>query len=77
MTAYDLVVRAARAVTPSGERGASLGVTDGRIAAVEPLSASLAGTQVLELRDDEVLLPVRGTRAGSGRNIPRLTRTRP
>ena len=35
MTAYDLVVRATRAVTPSGERGVSLGITGGRIAAVE------------------------------------------
>jgi len=54
---YDLVVRAARAVTPSGERGACVGVTDGRIAAVEPLSAPLTGAAVLELEDDEVLLP--------------------
>ena len=57
MTSYDLVVRAARAVTPAGERGASLGITDGRIAAVAPLSAPLTGTQVLELAGDEVLLP--------------------
>ena len=54
---HDLVVRAARAVTPSGERGACLGITDGRIAAVAPLSAPLTGGQVLELREDEVLLP--------------------
>ena len=57
MSAYDLVVRAGRAVTPTGERGVCVGVTDGRIAAVEPLSAPLAGVQVLELGDDEVLLP--------------------
>ena len=57
MRSYDLVVRAGRAVTPAGERGACLGISGGRIAAVEPLSASLAGAQVLELRDDEVLLP--------------------
>jgi allantoinase len=54
---HELVVRAARAVTPSGERDVSLGITGGRIAAVEPLSASMAGTQVLDLADDEVLLP--------------------
>jgi allantoinase len=54
---YDLVVRAARAVTPAGERGVSLGITDGRITAIEPLSASLDGAQVLELAADEVLLP--------------------
>ncbi len=57
MTSHDLVVRAARAVTPAGERGVCLGITAGRIAAVQPLSASLTGTQVLELQDDEVLLP--------------------
>ena len=54
---YDLVVRAARAVTPSGERGVCLGISGGRIAAVEPLSASLDGAEQLELGDDEVLLP--------------------
>ncbi len=57
MTSYDLVVRAARAVTPSGERGVCLGVVDGRIAAVESLSAALSGARELELAADEVLLP--------------------
>ena len=57
MTEHDLVVRAARAVTPSGERDVCLAITDGRIVAVGPRSAPLAGAQVLELRDDEVLLP--------------------
>ncbi len=54
---HDLVVRAARAVTPAGERSVCVGVTGGRIAAVEPASAPLRGTAELELRDDEVLLP--------------------
>jgi allantoinase len=54
---FDLVVRAARAVTPAGERGLVLGITDGRIAAVEPLSAPLEGASVLELAHDTVLLP--------------------
>jgi allantoinase len=57
VTQHDLVVRAARAVTPAGERGVCLGVTDGRIGAVEPLAAPLAGRTVLELHADEVLLP--------------------
>jgi allantoinase len=57
VTAHDLVVRAARAVTPSGERGVSLGITGGRIVALEPLSAPMSGAQVVELQDDEVLLP--------------------
>jgi len=56
-TPHDLVVRAARAVTPEGERGVEVGVVDGRIVAVEPLGSGLAGREVLELADDEVLLP--------------------
>ncbi|MFC8600053.1 allantoinase AllB [Isoptericola sp. NPDC057191] len=56
-TPHDLVVRAARALTPDGERAVEVGVTDGRIAAVVPLGAGLAGAEVLELADDEVLLP--------------------
>ena len=54
---HDLVVRAARAVTPEGERAVEVGVTDGRIAAVVPLGTDLAGAEVLELAEDEVLLP--------------------
>ncbi|MEL7974229.1 allantoinase AllB [Isoptericola sp. F-RaC21] len=54
---HDLVVRAARAVTPEGERAVEVGVTDGRIAAVVPLGTGLAGAEVLELAEDEVLLP--------------------
>ncbi|MGF0117530.1 allantoinase AllB [Promicromonospora sp. Marseille-Q5078] len=56
-TTHDLVVRAARALTPEGERAVEVGVTDGRIAAVVPLGAGLEGAEVLELADDEVLLP--------------------
>ncbi|HWV75830.1 MAG TPA: allantoinase AllB [Isoptericola sp.] len=54
---HDLVVRAARAVTPEGERAVEVGVTDGRIAAVVPLGTGLTGAEVLELAEDEVLLP--------------------
>src|SRR3712207_8271654 len=36
-----------------------VGVTDGRIAAVEPLQSGLEGRQVVELGDDVVLLPGR------------------
>ncbi|WP_344250795.1 allantoinase AllB [Isoptericola hypogeus] len=55
--AFDLVVRAARALTPAGEQAVEIGITDGRIAAVAPLGARLAGGEVLELGGDEVLLP--------------------
>ncbi len=50
----DLVFRARRIVTPAGERAGAVGVRDGRIVAVE---ASLEAPRVIELADDEVLLP--------------------
>ncbi|MCK9796047.1 allantoinase AllB [Isoptericola sp. 4D.3] len=54
---HDLVVRAARALTPDGERAVEVGVTAGRITAVVPLGTGLLGAEVLELAEDEVLLP--------------------
>lgn len=56
-TRFDLVVRGERVRTLEGQTGAEVGVDQGRIAAVEPLGVGLAGTSVLELADDEVLLP--------------------
>ncbi|MEH3078818.1 MAG: allantoinase AllB [Quadrisphaera sp.] len=56
----DLVVHAERAVLPGGTRAVALGVRDGRIAAVVPLDRRgdlPPARQVLELGDDEVLLP--------------------
>ena len=57
MNDFQLVLRAPRAVTEDGEVGACVGVVDGRIAAVAPLWAGLDGARVVELDDDEVLLP--------------------
>ena len=57
MSDYDLVVHAARAVLPTGERPVSIGVTDGQITAIEPYGADLSGTRTLSLAADEVLLP--------------------
>jgi allantoinase len=54
---FDLVVRAARAVTGRREDAVCVGVRDGRIAAVVPLDERLAAPEVLELAPDEVLLP--------------------
>ena len=54
---HDLVVRARRAVLPDGERGATIAVAGGRITAVEPFEAGLDGTVVVDLGDDEALLP--------------------
>src|SRR3712207_2648415 len=50
----DVVLRAARVVTPDGERRADVGVEDGRIVAV---ADRLDGRHVVTLADDEVLLP--------------------
>jgi len=52
----ELVLRARRAVTDVGTGAFSVGVRDGRIAAVEP-GRSLDGERVVELGDDVVLLP--------------------
>ena len=54
---HDVVVRAPRAVTAAGASGVCVGITDGRIATVAPLSARLDGARVVELAEDEVLLP--------------------
>ena len=53
----DTVLRARRLVTAAGETSGCVGVTDGRVAAVEPLDAGLDGRRVVELGDDLVLLP--------------------
>ncbi len=50
----DLVFRARRIVTPTGERAGAVGVRDGRIVAI---SEVLTAPRVIELADDEVLLP--------------------
>ncbi|MGH3471439.1 MAG: allantoinase AllB [Nocardioidaceae bacterium] len=56
-TELDLVIRAPRMVGPAGELSGVVGVSDGTIAVVENWGADLAARQVVELRDDEVLLP--------------------
>jgi allantoinase len=50
----DLIIRAARIMTPEGERAGAVGVSDGVIVAVEP---ELDGPVFVDLADDEVLLP--------------------
>ncbi len=54
---HDLVVRGRRIMTTAGERPREVGVTGGRIVAIEPRGTGLDGTRVLELDDDEMLLP--------------------
>ncbi|MFD4327869.1 allantoinase AllB [Nocardioides sp. NPDC058538] len=53
----DIVIRAARMVTPEGERAGAVGVRDGAIVAVAPIAEDLAAARVVELADDEVLMP--------------------
>ncbi|WP_158888944.1 allantoinase AllB [Amycolatopsis anabasis] len=53
----DLVFKAPRVVLDGGEAACSIGVVDGRIAAVEPLDSGLTGDRVVELGADTVLLP--------------------
>ena len=54
---YDLVIRGKRVLTPAGVRAHEVGILDGIIAAVEPLGAGLPGVEVVELADDETLIP--------------------
>jgi allantoinase len=53
----DLLIRARHALLPDGPRGCSLGVSDGRIVSIGPLTDVVASRQVVELADHEVLLP--------------------
>ena len=55
--AHDLVVRGRRVMTTAGELAREIGVRDGRVVAIEPLGHGLGGARVLDLADDEVLLP--------------------
>ena len=56
---FDLVVRAAEAVTPEGSGPRAVGIRDGVIAAVEDLDSAIADDArlVIDLADDEVLMP--------------------
>jgi allantoinase len=53
----DLVFRAPRAVTAAGEVARRVGIADCRIVAIEPLDSELSAPQMVDLGDDEVLLP--------------------
>ena len=53
----DLLLRAPRAVIAGVERAAAVGVQAGRIVAIEPMAADLSAIRVIDLGDDEVLMP--------------------
>ena len=57
MSRLDLVVRAERVVTAGGQGPLAVGVKDGTVVALEPLDADLRGDHVVDLADDEVLMP--------------------
>ncbi|WP_277050893.1 allantoinase AllB [Ruania albidiflava] len=54
---YDLVIRAERVCTTAGFQPREVGITAGRIEAMEPLGNNLAGEEVIGLTAEEVLLP--------------------
>ncbi len=57
-THFDLVIRGERVLTSSGIRPPrEVGVRDGVILAMEPLGNGLQGDRIIELADDETLIP--------------------
>lgn len=57
MTGLDRVIYAPRAVVGGVVCGAAVGLSAGRIAAIEPLEADLPAAETVRLGPDEVLLP--------------------
>jgi len=55
--AYDLVIRGQRILTTAGLAAREVGIRDGVIVAIEPLGNGLTGDEVIELADDETLIP--------------------
>ncbi len=54
---FDLVVRGAKIMTTAGIAAREIAVGGGKILAMEPLGAGLEAPVVVELADDEVLIP--------------------
>jgi allantoinase len=55
--AFDLVIQASRAVCDGAEAPRSIGITDGRIVAVEPPGRLAPAPRVIQFGPDAVLLP--------------------
>jgi allantoinase len=53
----DLVIRAQRVIAGPGEVARCIGVREGQVVAIEQLSSDLSAPVVVELADDEVLMP--------------------
>lgn len=56
-TVYDLVIRGQRVLTTAGIAPREVGVIDGVVIALEPLGNNLQGKTVIELDEDETLIP--------------------
>ncbi|GAA4389266.1 allantoinase AllB [Tsukamurella soli] len=54
---YDLVVRGRRILVSAGIAAREVGIRDGRVVAIEPLGNGLSAAEVIELADDEVMIP--------------------
>ena len=54
---FDLVIRGQRILTTAGIAPREVGVRGGKIVALEPLGNGLSGREVVELADDETLIP--------------------
>ena len=54
---FDLVVRGERTLTTAGVVPREIGIRDGRVVAIEPLGVGLTGTEVIELTDEQVMIP--------------------
>ena len=61
----DRVFRARRAIVGDVETSAAVGVAGGRIAIIAPFEAPVDAGEVIELDDDEVLLPGSSTRTST------------
>ncbi len=56
-TPFDLVVRGEQTLTTAGIVAREIGIRDGRVVAIEPLGSGLEGTEIVELADDQVMIP--------------------
>ncbi len=54
---YDVVFRGRKVLTTAGIAAREVGIRDGVIVTIEPLGKGLSGREVIELADDEILLP--------------------
>jgi allantoinase len=55
--AFDLVIRGRRVLTAAGIGPQEVAVRGGVVLAVEPLGFGLSGAEIIELADDEILIP--------------------